>query len=889
MGYAGWERAGWGSEHLRDLASNVAFLPLNLGVVVLNVLAARQPLLDPGVRKALRLIALAFFAVFLGNIVNAFYVVQGESPPVSAADYFYLLNSPILLTALLGFPLARRTRHERAQLVLDGAVVLLGTAVMLWYFIVLPSAASGAKSSVLVQVNAYAYPLGTMLVLYGLTTVLLRKPTDANRLAFGLLVTGVGVSLIADLAFNFVLLETEHRGMAWTDSIYLATYLCLIASAERYWRRPVPALIAERVSDPVPGPVSPLPYLAVAVTYAIVTAVALRDWVSPLSNLALATVAMTALIVTRQFLAVRQNARLLSEAAERRTEARFRSLVQHSSDVILVATREGLLRYVSPAASQVFGYDPARALGRSVTDFVHPQDADRVRSFLRDAAQSPGSSSPVEWRMSHPDGSWFHTETVASNLLGDGVVDGIVLNTRDVSERKRLERQLTHQAFHDSLTGLANRALFRDRVGHALMLARRQKRTLSVIYLDLDDFKKVNDSLGHAMGDQLLVQAAERLRSCARTTDTVARLGGDEFAILVEALATSDACEIVLERLSTAMARPFTLGDNELVMRASIGIAASGGEEGADDLLRNADMAMYAAKRRGKGRQERYDARLHAEAIAALETEAALRGAVDRGELVLHYQPIVSLRDGKLFGVEALIRWDHPKEGLLLPGAFVPLAEENGLIIPLSRWVLTEAFRQCRRWRSAYPELDLAIAVNISGRQLQVPTLGAELRGALEASGAEPSAIVFEITESILMQQTEATLHELQDIKGTGVRIAIDDFGTGYSSLGYLQRFPIDILKIAKPFVEHVGVGAGLERAALARAIVGLGETLRLRTVAEGIEVPAQRAGLVELGCELGQGYLFAPPMPSASIERLLAGDFPWPESAEYGAAATSG
>jgi diguanylate cyclase (GGDEF)-like protein len=391
---------------------------------------------------------------------------------------------------------------------------------------------------------------------------------------------------------------------------------------------------------------------------------------------------------------------------------------------------------------------------------------------------------------------------------------------------------------------------------------------VTVLFVDLDDFKTVNDSLGHAEGDRLLIAAAERFLACARSADTVARLGGDEFAILIEG---ADGREGLPDRLSAAMSHPFSLSGNQVRVTASIGVASASTDDTADDLLRNADMAMYAAKRRGKGRSATYESRMYADIRERLDLEAALRAAIEGNQLTLFYQPIVNLQSGGIYGIEALLRWEHPQFGRLLPQHFIPLAEETGLIVQLGAWVLGEACRQVHAWRQKYPELPLAISVNISGRQLQGTGLTEALRQTLHSSGVEPSAVVLEITESVLMQQTDAVLERLQQIKGLGVRLAIDDFGTGYSSLSYLQRFPIDILKIAKPFVEEVGQGA--DRSALARAIIGLGDTLRLRTIAEGIERAEQRAALLELGCVLGQGHHFWPALSAAAIEELLAAD----------------
>jgi diguanylate cyclase (GGDEF)-like protein/PAS domain S-box-containing protein len=578
---------------------------------------------------------------------------------------------------------------------------------------------------------------------------------------------------------------------------------------------------------------------------------------------------MTALVVIRQLLAVRQNVRLLAETTARQNEARFRALVQHSSDVIIVVTTEAEIRYVSPSAAKVLRYEPDRLLGLQLTSLLQPEDRERARRFVAEAGLGHGVLAPVELAFRQPDGSRLQAEVIATNLLDEPTVRGIVLNTRDVSERKRLESELKHQAFHDPLTGLANRALFRDRVSHALTLAQRQQRSIMVLFLDLDDFKKVNDSLGHGEGDRLLVAAAERFESCSRAADTVARLGGDEFAILIEDVPSPEGHERLVERLTAAMERPFMLSGNEVHIKASVGIATASGDETADDLLRNADVAMYTAKRRGKGRFATYESKMYSDIRERLEMEAALRVSIERSELVLHYQPIFHLRTGRVTGVEALLRWDHPKYGHLLPQHFVPLAEETGLIVMLGGWVLREACRQVQEWRGLYPELELTVAVNISGRQLQELDMVEETRAALVDTGVDPAAVVLEITESVLMQQTGSVLDQLRQMKALGVGLAIDDFGTGYSSLSYLQRFPIDILKIAKPFIDDVG--SGIERSALARAIIGLGDTLKLRTIAEGIEIGEQRAALIALGCELGQGYYFAPALPPAGVERLLA------------------
>ncbi len=457
-------------------------------------------------------------------------------------------------------------------------------------------------------------------------------------------------------------------------------------------------------------------------------------------------------------------------------------------------------------------------------------------------------------------------------------------NLRLLAERAEREARFRHEALHDPLTGLANRALLRDRTDHALARARRQREgPLAMIFLDLDNFKTVNDSLGHAAGDTLLVEASRRLTACVRATDTAARLGGDEFAILLEDPTDEDGRTQIAERIIAALARPFAIEGRDVFVGASLGLATAHNGDGADDLLRNADVAMYMAKTRGKGRLERFAPEMHAVALERMELETDLRRAITGNEFVLHYQPIVILETGDITGVEALVRWQHPTRGLLAPGQFIRAAEETGLIVPLGAWVLREACHQAAAWHEREGRAiktgggpgdpapsTLAIMVNISGRQLQGPQLVEDVRTALTASGIAPHTLVLELTESVLSEQTETVLSTLRALKALGVRLAIDDFGTGYSALSYLHRFPIDILKIAKPFIDEIGAETGTQ--ALAQAIIALGSSLAVRTIAEGIERPYQSERLQALGCDLGQGYHFSRPITAAEMDTLLFG-----------------
>jgi diguanylate cyclase (GGDEF)-like protein/PAS domain S-box-containing protein len=866
--YLIWAGVAGRASSLLDLAGNVAFWPLNAALTGLLLLASGQTALDPRVRRALRLLGIGSALLLIGNAAAAYaVVVQDRNPPLSWMDVFSLTHSLLVFAALLCFPLAHPLRVERWKFLLDAAMVLIGGGIAVWYF-TLPAGSESHASGGTISLLPLARPLASLLVLLGVTAVVPRRPVDGNRLAFRLLVAGVLAGIGTDMAFDVGRFQVGEGMASLIDGACVIFFLLMVASAELYYRHPVPRETWSSGPARPAQPVNPLPYLAVAITYGIMLADALERWQGPLSLIVIGGVVSTILLVTRELLAVRQNVRLLAETTARQTEVRFRSLVQHSSDVIFVISADGTISFVSPAVARVLRYDAVPLVGQAVIDLVAPDDRGRARTYLRDVARARGVSAPVEWRFHQPDGSLLHAEIIATNLLEEPTVRGIVLNTRDVSERKRLEQQLTHQAFHDPLTGLANRALFRDRVSHALTLARRQGHTISVLFLDLDDFKKVNDSLGHAEGDRLLVAAADRFRSSARAADTIARLGGDEFAILVEDLNGAEGHGNLLERLSAAMARPFTLSGNEVHVSSSIGIAVATAEDTADDLLRNADMAMYTAKRRGKARSETYHYQMHSDVKHRLEMEAALRAAIEREELSLVYQPIVSMRTGAVRGVEALVRWEHPFYGHLLPQHFVPLAEETGLIVQLGRWVLREACQQLRRWRQSHPDNQLLVSVNVSGRQLHELDIVQETRQALADTRVPPESVMLEITESVLMQETDSVLTRLHELKALGVRLAIDDFGTGYSSLSYLQRFPIGVLKIAKPFVEEVA--CGVDKSALARAIIGLGQTLKLSTIAEGVEIAEQRIALMGLGCEWGQGFYFAPPLPPEGIVRLL-------------------
>jgi diguanylate cyclase (GGDEF)-like protein/PAS domain S-box-containing protein len=757
-----------------------------------------------------------------------------------------------------------RTLQERLKFWLDATTVFLGGA-MAWYFVVGPLAGDAFRTKALALTSMYL--MGSLVLILGLAVTLLRQSDAATRPVFLLIGAGMLFELGGDL------LQGHYARLGAVDrdgpDALLMTNSFLMALAA-YLHRGRAAGGAEEPRTLPPPSVSALPYLSVAIGYGLLVAAVLGRREALLDGLVLCAVALTGVVLARQLVAVRENADLLSRQAARKTEARFVALVQNSSDVILLVDASGVIRYETPSVERILGYPAGELVGERLSRLVEADDAPRLQDLFDRARGRDGLVGPAEITFRRKDGGRLFMEATVTNLLANPDLKGLVFTLRDIHERKLLEERLTYQAFHDPLTGLANRALLADRLAHALVGARRGGRPLALLLLDLDNFKTVNDSFGHVAGDQVLVEVGRRIESCVREGDTPARLGGDEFAVLLEDVEGEEMAVEVTARISRALRAPMSVDGKELFVGASIGIVVSRDKgESAGEMLRNADLAMYAAKRQDKGRFRLFEPDLRESALGRIEMEADLRHALERDELALHFQPVVRLASGVVVGGEALLRWRHPRLGLLAPGVFIALAEETDLIIPIGRFVLDQACRHAASWPATTADGDiLRVSVNLSGRQLQRPVLVGEVRDALRAAGLLPQRLVLEVTESLPLLETPAMAARLRELKALGVALAIDDFGTGYSSLSYLRLLPMDVLKIDRSFVE--GIEDGGRASPLLRGIVDLARAMDLSVTAEGIETEGQAAALREFGCEGAQGYLFSVPLEADAFRALV-------------------
>jgi diguanylate cyclase (GGDEF)-like protein/PAS domain S-box-containing protein len=827
-------------------------------------------------RRVWALLGLSSLSWGTGQVIWTWYesVLGREVPFPSLADVGYLGAVPFAAVALLALPTASQTMAGRVRTVIDGMMIAGSLLLTSWVLVLGPIFHEGGDGK-LGQAISLAYPIGDVVVVTIVLYVFLRaRRAGTAPLPFGIVGGGLVAIAVSDSGFVYLTATGDYASGSLIDIGWFLGYTLILLAALKPAKQG-----REEEKDALEGrPLGMLlPYVAVGLAM-VVSSVELVRQGGTEAFVAWTRTMIVLLMMVRQFLTILENLSLtrhLEARVEERTvelrvsEQRFEALVQHSSDVVTVVDVHANVLYQSESVARVFGYAPDWVSERPLTRILDEDSAARLLESLRQASSEPYALRVLELSVCHQDGHPRHAEMTITNLLQNPSVGGLVLNTRDISEQKTLEDQLVHEAFHDSLTTLANRALFKDRVDHALQRRNLEEGMIAVLFLDLDGFKEVNDSLGHASGDELLRKAAERLRVCVRPADTVARLGGDEFAVLIE---DADPTRVgdVAERMAESLRESFLIEGQEIHVAGSIGIATNdAGVEDADQLLRNADLAMYRAKAAGEGGFERYDPDMHSDLIERLQLGGDLRRALDSGEFMLHYQPTLALSSGKITGVEALLRWQHPVRGLVPSAQFIPLAEDRGLIKDIGGWVLKHACQQAVEWHKRHPaHADLSVSVNISGRQLKHADLVAQVAEALQDTGLAATHLVLEITESVLMEHTEENLALLRRLRDMGVRLAIDDFGTGYSSLSYLHRFPVDMLKIDQSFVDRLGGSA--DDAELVRTIVRLGQSLGMTTVAEGIEDHAQFLTLKRIGCELGQGFHFSRPVAADEIDALL-------------------
>ena len=582
----------------------------------------------------------------------------------------------------------------------------------------------------------------------------------------------------------------------------------------------------------------------------------------------LADLAATLEILAQQAALAVERVMLSQEVIRRGSEAYFRTLVQDTSDAILIIGDDGKVGYATPSATSIFG--DIGVEGAYLWDLVKDDERDEVTHVLTRMREHAGRASYYEdMRVTRRDHLGVQVQVRCSDLRSDSTVGGLVLTLRDVTEQRQLEAELKHRAFHDALTGLPNRLLFQDRAAGGLARTQRDGATAGVLFVDLDDFKVVNDTMGHSVGDELLVAAGIRLSAVVRDSDMVARLGGDEFALLIENVADATAVDAFAERIVQAFGEPFALACGSVVSTATVGMATTEDSADVDELLRHADLALYAAKAAGKRQWRRYLPVLSAGMVRRREVQAALEDAVKKSMFTLAYQPIVALASGEIAGFEALVRWRHPQWGMMQPSQFIERAEETGHIVPLGSWVLGQAAADIVQWvRRTQRQPPPYVSVNVSARQFRDPGFVDGVRRVLAESGLAPSALMLELTESVLLRRDEQIHSDLMELKVIGVKLAIDDFGTGYSSLSYLRELPIDVLKIDKSFVD--GIGTSDQRLALVEGIIRIARTLHLNIIAEGIETEVQRDLLVSMGCQFGQGYLLAMPVEADQAEALV-------------------
>jgi diguanylate cyclase (GGDEF)-like protein/PAS domain S-box-containing protein len=813
---------------------------------------------------------------------------RGRTPVApSVCDIGYLASPLLIVWGVLLFVDTPTGLLSRIRGVFEALMIAGGFLIPVWAVLVAPVSANWVGSSA-EQAVTLAHPLLDAVGIAAVCFVLTRRSCHQHG---NLVALAVAILLLAVSDSSFWYLTTvrsfsgvQPTGAGWFVGFLLLALAAVAGSRERGG--------AGKRSDAAPlddgGQLVHRSWAIVALPQFVVLAGLSEITIDRLiagsghfeAALSWMTVGLFAAALAHGVIVAIENHGLtlhLEDRVAQRTaelagqKRHFAALVERSSDTVMVVAGDLTIASVSGAVRESYGWDPDELVGRPLEGFDGRFAT--LAEELRRSDLQPGSLRRIEWELVDAEGRLRFADSKVVNLLADPDVRGYVVNTRDVTDQMLLQRELRHQAFHDELSGLANRALFNDRAAHALTRCARTHLGVAVMVIDLDSFKDINDSLGHQAGDALLRTVAQRLETVARAGDTVARLGGDEFAVLMEDVVDAQEALAVSMRMQSALRERTVVGGTQLVITASVGVAMSGAATGSvSDLLRDADIAMYVAKNSGKDATRLFEQWMRDKARERFEILSELSGALERGELTLFYQPVYELASGALEGFEALLRWNHPTRGLVQPEQFIKLTEETGLIVQVGRWVLQEATQQLAAW-AASPSAPgpLTMAVNLSVRQMRDWRLVDDVREAILDAGIDPQLIVLEITETMLVHDPREISLVLHELKRLGVRIAIDDFGTGYSSMSYLQDLPVDLLKVDKTFVSPPE-GASDESRKLLAAILNLADTLGLRTVAEGIEQADQAALLTDAGCHTGQGYLWSPALTPLEATELLLG-----------------